>query len=606
MPSAASASASVTLGGCARARAMATATSRLVSTWRPSPLAWPARCSSGVGLGGGALGLQAALEEGAGGVLVERVEAEERRPAEQRRVHLEERVLGGGADERDEPALHAGEQRVLLRLVEAVHLVEEEDRALAALAEPVAGALEGVAHVLHAGAHGAELLERLAGVGGDGLGQRRLPGARRPPEDHRRQPVALHQRPQRLAPDRAGAAARRCRPGSAAAAAPPAARAPPAPPPPPPRTGPPPSATDASQVSFDASTVTLNPSPERTALRLCRIRAHMRAHNSTQTSRPEGGRDDRTKSSRSTSSARAQHGLITTEQAVEALGPVVGRRRWVTERSARSRCSRPCSGWPERRRPGTRALMAARARRRTGSSRTARPPSCGACIQPAGYVEVSDQAGSRRARSGRPRSSTGSRTFGPASPSSARACADRPGAHGRSTSASSMPLVARRRRAIAEGISHEGSSRSRDVTALRDALGRPGRNGTGIVRAILDGHPRARSARGGERARGAVHAASRKRYDLPSSRLQHEVWETGRFVGRVDAAVPRLKLAIEVDGFEHHSTPEAFQRRPQPAERARRARLDGPPVHLDTTSCTRPGEGRPGRSARPSQRLQAA
>ena len=152
----------------------------------------------GVGLGGGALGLEAALEERAGGVLVERVEAEQRRAAEQRRVHLEERVLGGGADQRDEPALDAGEQRVLLRLVEAVHLVEEEDRALPALAEPVAGALEGVAHVLHAGAHRAELLEGLAGVGGDGLRQRRLPGARRPPEDHRRQPVALHQGPQRL------------------------------------------------------------------------------------------------------------------------------------------------------------------------------------------------------------------------------------------------------------------------------------------------------------------------------------------------------------------------------------------------------------------------
>ena len=177
---------------------MATATSRLVSTWRPSPLAWPARCSTRVGLGGGALGLEAPLEQGAGGVVVERVEAEQRRPAEQRRVHLEERVLGGGADQRDEPALDAGEQGVLLRLVEAVHLVEEQDRALAPLAEPVPGPLEGVAHVLHAGAHRAQLLEGLAGVGGDGLGQGRLPGARRPPEDHRRQPVGLHQRPQRL------------------------------------------------------------------------------------------------------------------------------------------------------------------------------------------------------------------------------------------------------------------------------------------------------------------------------------------------------------------------------------------------------------------------
>ena len=46
MPSAASASARLTTGGSARARAIATATSRLVRTCRPSPLAWLARCSS--------------------------------------------------------------------------------------------------------------------------------------------------------------------------------------------------------------------------------------------------------------------------------------------------------------------------------------------------------------------------------------------------------------------------------------------------------------------------------------------------------------------------------------------------------------------------------
>ena len=61
-----------------------------------------------------------------------------------------------------------------------------------------------------------------------------------------------------------------------------------------------------------------------------------------------------------------------------------------------------------------------------------------------------------------------------------------------------------------------------------------------------------------ERAREAVHVARRRR--LPALALQHEVWDAGRFVGEVDAAYPELKLAIEVDGFEHHSTPEAFQR----------------------------------------------
>ena len=44
-------------------------------------------------------------------------------------VHLEVRVLGGRADERDEPVLDTRQQRVLLRLVEPVDLVEEEDGA---------------------------------------------------------------------------------------------------------------------------------------------------------------------------------------------------------------------------------------------------------------------------------------------------------------------------------------------------------------------------------------------------------------------------------------------------------------------------------------------
>ena len=53
-------------------------------------------------------------------------------PREQRRVDLEVRVLGRRADQGQEPLLHGRQQRVLLRLVEAVDLVQEEDRAPAA------------------------------------------------------------------------------------------------------------------------------------------------------------------------------------------------------------------------------------------------------------------------------------------------------------------------------------------------------------------------------------------------------------------------------------------------------------------------------------------
>ena len=58
----------------------------------------------------------------------ERLEPDHRAAREERRVDLEVRVLGRRADERDEPVLDRGQQRVLLRLVEAVDLVDEEDR----------------------------------------------------------------------------------------------------------------------------------------------------------------------------------------------------------------------------------------------------------------------------------------------------------------------------------------------------------------------------------------------------------------------------------------------------------------------------------------------
>ena len=53
------------------------------------------------------------------------------RAREERRVHLERRVLGRRADQDDVARLDVRQERVLLRLVEAVDLVDEEDRAAA-------------------------------------------------------------------------------------------------------------------------------------------------------------------------------------------------------------------------------------------------------------------------------------------------------------------------------------------------------------------------------------------------------------------------------------------------------------------------------------------
>ena len=81
-------------------------------------------------------------------------------------------------DERHEPGLDDGQERVLLRLVEAVDLVEEEDRALAVRAEPVARPRDDRLDVRLAGVDGGELLERGARDRGDQARDRRLARAR--------------------------------------------------------------------------------------------------------------------------------------------------------------------------------------------------------------------------------------------------------------------------------------------------------------------------------------------------------------------------------------------------------------------------------------------
>jgi hypothetical protein len=114
---------------------------------------------------------------------------------QQRRVDLEVRVLGRRPDERHEPLLDRRQQRVLLGLVEAVDLVEEEDGRLGQLAA-VLGALEDLAHLRAPGLDRAELLQGGMGRGGHDPRQRRLARARRPVEDHRVRAALLDGRAQ--------------------------------------------------------------------------------------------------------------------------------------------------------------------------------------------------------------------------------------------------------------------------------------------------------------------------------------------------------------------------------------------------------------------------
>lgn len=97
-----------------------------------------------------------------------------------------------------------------------------------------------------------------------------------------------------------------------------------------------------------------------------------------------------------------------------------------------------------------------------------------------------------------------------------------------------------------------------EAQAVREALGRRGRDGRGIAGELID----QRLLTGGNNESDLETRLTRivDRYSLLRPTLQHEVWHAGRCIGRIDAAYPGLKLAIEVDGCKFHSSPAAFQR----------------------------------------------
>jgi very-short-patch-repair endonuclease len=258
--------------------------------------------------------------------------------------------------------------------------------------------------------------------------------------------------------------------------------------------------------------------------------------------------------------AGAQHGLVTSAQAVKALGP--GRKdRWVKERRLLSvqpgvfRVSGAPQTWHQA------VLAASLATEGIVSHRSA--AELWGLIQPAGYIDVSV----RPDRKPTLRPPAILHRIADLHPELA---AERDGLRLTDPvrTVVDLGLVLPKwsvRDALSRGITTRLLTVPQ-VTLLRQALGRRGRNGTGVLRQILED----RSMTDGteesileRRFMDLVH-----RHGLPAPTFQHEVWHGGRFVARVDAAYADRKLAIEVDGFEHHSSPDAFQR-----DRTRQNRL---------------------------------
>ena len=131
-----------------------------------------------------------ALQQGLDRLIVEPLEDEHAGPRQQRRIELEGRVLGGGAHQNDGAVFHMRQEGVLLAAVEAVDLVDEQQRAASLLAARLGG-VEHLAQVGHAGMNGRELLEMKIGEIGEQPRHGGLARARRSPEDHRGEPAGL-------------------------------------------------------------------------------------------------------------------------------------------------------------------------------------------------------------------------------------------------------------------------------------------------------------------------------------------------------------------------------------------------------------------------------
>jgi hypothetical protein len=140
-----------------------------------------------------------AVEEDADVRRAQRLELVHLYAGDERRIDFEVRVLRRGPDEGEQAVLDGGQQRVLLGLVEAVDLVEEEDRGRASGVAPVAGALDHRSHLGSPGGDGAFLLERRVGMLGDDPRQRRLARTRRAVQDHRMRSSRLDRGAQRRA-----------------------------------------------------------------------------------------------------------------------------------------------------------------------------------------------------------------------------------------------------------------------------------------------------------------------------------------------------------------------------------------------------------------------
>ena len=118
-------------------------------------------------------------------LVLQRFEYEHPASRQQRARQLEAGILGRRADQGDDAVLDPGQERILLRLVEPVDLVAEEDRALPLILQPLSASLIISRTRATPSVTAEKRLEVPLGVVGDDLGEGGLARAGRAPEDAR-------------------------------------------------------------------------------------------------------------------------------------------------------------------------------------------------------------------------------------------------------------------------------------------------------------------------------------------------------------------------------------------------------------------------------------
>jgi len=125
-------------------------------------------------------------------LLGERLQREDPGSRQKGGVHLERRVLRRRSEQGDVAVLDVREHDVLLRLVEAVDLIDEEDGALVRKAAELPRLLDDLSQLAHPGRHRRDRHEPGVRALCTDRGEGRLPRAGWAPQDHRRQLAGVH------------------------------------------------------------------------------------------------------------------------------------------------------------------------------------------------------------------------------------------------------------------------------------------------------------------------------------------------------------------------------------------------------------------------------